>query len=30
MIVKDLDALGYHRVVFRCDNDDLFCFYLEH
>ena len=21
MIVKDLDALGYHRVVFRCDNE---------
>ena len=20
MIVKDLDTLGYHRVVFRCDN----------
>ena len=21
MIVKDLDNFGYHRVVFRCDND---------
>ena len=21
MIVKDLDTLGYHRVVFRCDNE---------
>ena len=21
MIVQDLDTLGYHRVVFRCDND---------
>ena len=23
MIVKDLDTLGYHRVVFRCDNEPL-------
>ena len=21
MIVEDLDTLGYHRVVFRCDNE---------
>ena len=21
MIVKDLDTMGYHRVVFRCDNE---------
>ena len=21
MIVKDLDTLGYHRVVFLCDNE---------
>ena len=21
MIVKDVDTLGYHRVVFRCDNE---------
>ena len=21
MIIKDMDTLGYHRVVFRCDNE---------
>ena len=23
MIIKNLDTLGYHRVVFRCDNEAL-------
>ena len=29
MIVKDLDTLGYHRVVFRCDNEPSILALLE-
>ena len=29
MIVKDLDTLGYHRVVFRCDNEPSILAFLR-
>ena len=29
MIVKDLDTLGYHRVVFQCDNEPSILAFLR-